>query len=105
MGIGMQIVYLGFPRDARIEAEAGIQLLRLMPFARCVSACLLAIELRHGPTGRYYDAQLDIVTPEKVLVALPHCLETDPEAAVRAVFDYAERELSQRGAALSRLNR
>jgi hypothetical protein len=104
MGIGMQIVYLGFPGEARIEAEAGVQLLRLMRFASRVAACHLAIELLHGAGGKYYDARLDIITPDKELIALPHCSETDPEAAVRAVFDYAERELTNRGNDFSKLN-
>ena len=105
MGIGMQIVYLGFPGEARIEAEAGVQLLRLMRFASRVGGCHLAIELLHGPGGKYYDARLDIITPDKELIALPHCSETQPEAAVRAAFDYAERELTHRGADFSRLNK
>jgi hypothetical protein len=105
MGIGMQIVYLGFPGEARIEAEAGVQLLRLMRFARCVSGCHLAVELLHGPSGKYYDARLDIITPQKELIPLPHCSDAEPDAAVRAVFDYAERELSHRGPDLSRLNK
>ena len=104
MGIGMQIVYLGFPGEARIEAEAGVQLLRLMRFARRVSGCHLAIEVLHGPNGKYYDARLDIVTPDKELIPLPHCSNADPEAAVRAAFDHAERELGQRGANLSSFN-
>jgi hypothetical protein len=102
MGIGMQIVYLGFPGTARIEAEAGIQLLRLMRYARLVSACHLAVEALHGPNGLYYDARLDIVTPERCLVPMPHCSDRDPEAAVRAAFDYAERELGHRGSEIAR---
>ncbi|WP_206957013.1 hypothetical protein [Trinickia acidisoli] len=105
MGIGMQIVYLGFAGAARIEAEAGVQLLRLMRFASHVSACHLAIEALHGPSGTYYDARLDIVTPEKEWIPLPHCSEKEPEAAVRAAFDYAERELGHRGKDLPRLNK
>jgi hypothetical protein len=105
MGIGMQIVYLGFPGEARIEAEAGVQLLRLMRFASHVSACHLAIEALHGPSGRYYDARLDIITPDKQLIALPHCSDNEPVAAVRAAFDYAERELTHRGADFSRMNK
>lgn len=102
MGIGMQIVYLGFPGAARIEAEAGIQLLRLMRFARLVSHCHLAIEALHGPNGVYYDARLDIVTPERLLLPMPHCADAEPEAAVRAAFDFAERELRHRGSELTR---
>lgn len=103
MGIGMQIVYVGFPGAARIEAEAGVQLLRLMRYAALVSNCHLAIELLHGPNGVYYDARLDIVTPDKQFLPLPHCSDREPEAAVRAAFDYAERELAHRGHAFVRL--
>ena len=102
MGIGMQIVYLGFPGAARIEAEAGVQLLRLMRFARLVAACHLAIEALHGANGLYYDARLDIVTPERNLIAMPHCSDKDAEAAVRAAFDHAERELRRRGDGVAR---
>lgn len=104
MGIGMQIAYLGFPGEARIEAEAGVQLLRLMRFARSVSGCHLAIEMLHGPNGEYYDVRLDLVSAEKERIPLAHCSEAEPEAAVRAVFDQAERELCSRNAVLSRLN-
>ena len=97
MGIGMQIVYVGFPGAARIEAEAGVQLLRLMRFAAQVGSCRLAIEALSGPSGPYYDARLDIVTPDKQFISLPHCADREPEAAVRAAFDYAERELVSRG--------
>ncbi|RDU97589.1 hypothetical protein [Trinickia dinghuensis] len=97
MGIGMQIAYVGFPGAARIEAEAGVQLLRLMRFAQQVSACRLTVEALEGANGTYYDVWLDIVTPEQERVALPHCSDTEPEAAVRAAFDHAERELGQRG--------
>lgn len=103
MGIGMQIVYLGFPGAARIEAEAGVQLLRLMRFASQVSTCHLAIEALHGPNGNYFDARLDIVTPQKELIPLPHCADKDAENAVRAAFDYAERELGNRGRDFIRL--
>lgn len=102
MGIGMQIVYVGFPGAARIEAEAGVQLLRLMRFAGQVSHCHLAIEALSGPNGRYYDARLDIVTPAKQFIPLPHCADQDPEAAVRAAFDYAERELTHHGSDFAR---
>jgi hypothetical protein len=94
MGIGMQIVYVGFSGEARIEAEAGVQLLRLMRFAAKVANCRLAIEAMRGPGGNYYDARLDIVTSDRRFVSLPHCTDRDPEAAVRAAFDYAERALA-----------
>jgi hypothetical protein len=105
MGIGMEIVYVGFSGDARIEAEAGIQLLRLMRFAAQVESCRLAVEALRGPSGPYYDARLDIVTPDKQFISLPHCANSDPGAAVRAAFDDAERELAGRTNDATRLRR
>ena len=104
MGIGMQIAYFGFPGAAAIEAEAGVQLLRLMRFAQYVSTCHLAVEAVHGPGGTHYDVRLDVVTPEKEFIALPHCTDAEPEAAVRAAFDHAERELGRRGREAVRRN-
>jgi hypothetical protein len=101
MGIGMQIAYLGFAGAARIEAEAGVQLLRLMRFARQVSACHLAVEAVHEPGAIQYDARLDIVTPAKEFIAIEHCSDADPEAAVRAAFDRAVLELTRRSSEAS----
>ena len=96
MGIGMQIVYLGFPGAARIEAEAAIQLLRLERFASLLGGCHLAIEATAANQHRTFDARLDLVTRSGELVPMPHCPHEDPEAAVRMAFDHAEHMLADR---------
>ncbi len=99
MGIGMQIVYLGFPGAARIEAEAGVQLLRIARYASLLNSCHLAVEAMRGPTGEpFFDVRLDMIMRDKALVPLPHCANTDALAAVRAAFDQAERALTSDGA-------
>lgn len=97
MGIGMQIVYFGFAGAAPIEAEAAIQLLRLERFAASISGCHLAIEAMNDAQGRRYDARLDLITRDNDLVPMPHFMNADPEAAVRAAFDCAERALTNSG--------
>ncbi|GLU33745.1 hypothetical protein WKR88_26485 [Trinickia caryophylli] len=95
MGIGMQIVYLGFPGAARIEAAAAVELLRLERFSGAISGCHLAIEAMHSTTvtGTDYDARLDLVTRDGKLLPMPHCANADPEAAIRLAFDRAEQAL------------
>lgn len=94
MGIGMQIVYLGFPGSAAIEAEAGVQLLRLDRFAPELAGCHLAIELlRRAGSQPSYDVRLDLISDLHALKPLGHCEANDPQQAVRDAFDAAEREL------------
>lgn len=94
MGIGMQIVYLGFPGSTAIEAEAAVQLLRLYRFAPALSGCHLAIErLRGSDAARGYDVRLDLVSNLHALQPIAHCESSDPQQAVRHAFDAAEREL------------
>lgn len=93
MGIGMQIVYLGFAGAARIEAEAAVQLLRLERFSGAISGCHLAIEAMRSTSGTDYDARLDLVTCDDKLLPMPHCANADPEAAIRLAFDRAEQAL------------
>ena len=95
MGVGLQIVCLGFAGAARIEAEAGAQLVRLERFSRYLRDCHLEVEMLSSTAGLEYDARLDLVTRPGDLVPITHCLSTDPEAAVRAAFEAAERELQQ----------
>jgi hypothetical protein len=94
MGLGMQIIYLGFPGSPAIEAEAGVQLLRLRRFSALVLECRLAIELLrwHGqpPT---YEVRLDLVSRSNELYSGGYCEGEDPGAAVRAAFDAAVRLL------------
>jgi hypothetical protein len=97
MGIGMQIVYLGFAGAARIEAEAAVQFVRLERFGGRISGCHLAIEAMHSKSGPIYDARLDLVTRDGELVPLPHCADADPEKAIRAAFDRAVEALADRG--------
>ncbi|MEX3916330.1 hypothetical protein AB4Y43_08830 [Paraburkholderia sp. BR10872] len=97
MGLGMQIVYLGFPGSSALEAEAGVQLLRLERFSSVLSGCHLAIEQLHPlPPGNRppaYDVRLDLVSTSRELAPLGHCEGDDPIAAMRAAFDAAERRL------------
>lgn len=97
MGLGMQIVYLGFPGSAALEAEAGVQLLRLERFSGVLAGCHLAIErMRHTQHGSHqpaYDVRLDLVSASRELAPVGHCEGNDPVAAMRAAFDAAERQL------------
>ena len=91
MGIGMQIVYLGFAGAAPLEAEAGAQLVRLARFGALVSNCHLAIEaLGPGSAHPLYDVRLDLVTPARELRPVAHCSGGDAKAAIRCAFDVAE---------------
>ena len=94
MGIGMQIVYLGFPGAAQLEAEAGAQLVRLARFGAFVSNCHLAIEaLRPERASPRYDVRLDLITPAHELKPIAHCAGDNAEAAIRGAFDLAEQAL------------
>ncbi|WP_233805288.1 hypothetical protein [Paraburkholderia sp. HP33-1] len=94
MGIGMEIVYLGFPGAAQLEAEAGVQLLRLARFGALVSTCHLAIEaMRPDHAGPHYDVRLDLITSAHEFRPIAHCSGEDAEAAIRGTFDLAEQEL------------
>lgn len=108
MGIGMQIVYLGFAGTSQIEAEAASQLVRLERFSKSIEGCHLAIESirpaseRFGPDGLagdrgspVFDARLDLIMRNGELVPIGHCLDTDATAAIQAAFDSAEQRLEQ----------
>jgi hypothetical protein len=107
MGIGMQIVYFGFAGSAQIESEAAAQLVRLERFAKFISGCHLAIEAiheralheipdrRHAARGNHlkFDVRLDLGLRSGELMPIEHRQSPDPDGAVRAAFDAAERLL------------
>ncbi|MBN3752275.1 hypothetical protein G3N95_04940 [Paraburkholderia sp. Tr-20389] len=94
MGIGMQIVYLGFCGTARLEGEAAAQLVRLERYSGLLSNCHLAIEQIHSRSDRpTYDVRLDLITRTRDLKPIEHCSSEDAEQAVRSAFDAAEKEL------------
>jgi hypothetical protein len=112
MGIDMQIVYLGFAGSAQIESEAAAQLVRLERFGRAISGCHLAIEAIHEyaltdisgvpravsdttQNHRMFDARLDLILRTGELVPLAHQQSADPDEAVHAAFDAAERLLER----------
>lgn len=108
MGVGMQIVYLGFAGTSQIEAEAASQLVRLERFSRSISGCHLAIESIRVASGRFeadglagdrrspvFDARLDLIMRNGELVPIGHCLDTDATAAIQAAFDSAEQQLER----------
>ncbi|WP_235993728.1 hypothetical protein [Paraburkholderia solitsugae] len=105
----MQIVYLGFAGTSQIEGEAATQLVRLERFKRFIAGCHLAIEaIRERPGGAgasapasdircpVFDARLDLIMRNGELVPIEHCLNSDPNVAVRTAFDVAERKLDRR---------
>lgn len=108
MGVGMQIVYLGFAGTPQIEGEAATQLVRLERFSKSVAGCHLAIEAireRLGGAGAsapvtnircpVFDAQLDLIMRNGERLLIEHCSNADPNMAVRAAFDVAERKLGR----------
>lgn len=112
MGIDMQIVYLGFAGSAQIESEAAAQLVRLERFGKAISGCHLALEAIHEPAladlsgtrrvasdaaakRRLFDARLDLILRTGELIPLAHQRNADPDDAVRAAFDSAERLLER----------
>jgi hypothetical protein len=98
MGIGMQVVFLGFPGSFILEAEAGAQLVRLERFGRKISGCNLTLQaLPKRPGKLSYGAQLDLIALNGALVAMAQCANDDPLRAIEAAFDAAETELSRGG--------
>jgi nucleotide-binding universal stress UspA family protein len=96
MGVGMQIVYLGFAGSNQLEAEAGAQFVRLERFGKLISGCHLAIEACGFRSGhRLYDARLDLITRRNDLIPVARYTDEDPRMALRAAFDAAVRRLEQ----------
>ncbi|WP_168789031.1 HPF/RaiA family ribosome-associated protein [Paraburkholderia aromaticivorans] len=111
MGVGMQIVYLGFAGTSQIEAEAASQLVRLERFSKSISGCHLAIESIRAAPERFgadglagdrrslvFDARLDLIMRNGELVPIGHCLDPDAKAAIHAAFDSAEQQLERNSA-------
>ncbi len=99
MGVGMQIVYLGFAGSTALEREAGAQLVRLVRFSNVLTGCQLAIEVLGCHRGLpMYDARLDLITRAHGIKPMPHCSSADPQEAVQQAFDAAEHELEQMAA-------
>ncbi|WP_179405000.1 metal ABC transporter ATPase [Burkholderia guangdongensis] len=95
MGVGMQIVYLGFTGSAALEAEAGAELVRLDRFCGLISGCHLAIEALHPGTGRHaYGVRLDLVMRNGVVKPVDLCVAEDAREAVHRAFADAERMLT-----------
>jgi hypothetical protein len=95
MGVGMQIACLGFTASAAIEAEAGVQLVRLERFRALIGGCHLAIESRAADDGaRLYDVRLELVMHDAALRPLPPCVGDDVDDALRCAFAQAEQALS-----------
>jgi hypothetical protein len=96
MGVGMQIVYLGFAGSRTLEGEAGAQLVRLERYSAILSAARLAIEaMRAIGAQTMYDARLDLLllTRADRFSAVARCSHANAQEAVRRAFDAAEREL------------
>lgn len=108
MGVGMQIVYLGFAGTSHIEAEAASQLVRLERFSQSLAGCHLAIESIRAARADYranesagdargpvFDARLDLIMRSGELVPIRHCLDASAEVAIKAAFDSAEEQLAR----------
>jgi hypothetical protein len=96
MGVGMQIVYLGFAGSRMLEGEAGAQLVRLDRYSAIVSAVRLAIEAMGMIDAQImYDARLDLLLLSRSDRFRPvaRCSHASAQEAVRRAFDLAEREL------------
>jgi hypothetical protein len=111
MGVGMQIVYLGFAGTPHIEAEAASQLVRLERFSQSIAGCHLAIESIRAarpdyranaqsgePRGPMFDARLDLIMRSGEFVPIRHCLDANAEVAIQAAFDSAEAQLARNSA-------
>ncbi|AFQ50668.1 hypothetical protein [Burkholderia cepacia] len=95
MGVGMQIVCVGFAGSAALEAEAGAQLVRLERFRARLDDCHLAIESRTTVDGgRTYDVRLELVMHGHAPAALPCFTGDDVNEMLHRAFALAEQALS-----------
>ncbi|MGU7810797.1 metal ABC transporter ATPase [Burkholderia sp. AW49-1] len=95
MGVGMQIVCVGFAGSAALEAEAGVQLVRLERFRARLEDCRLVIESRpRVDGGRTYDVRLEMAVRGRSPVSLPCGTGDDLIEVLDRVFTLAEQTLS-----------
>ncbi|RQR30857.1 metal ABC transporter ATPase [Burkholderia sp. Bp9143] len=95
MGVGMQIVCVGFAGSAALEAEAGVQLVRLERFRARLDDCRLAIEARATVDGgRTYDVCLELIMHDRAPATLPCSTGDDLNETMRRAFTQAEQALS-----------
>lgn len=94
MGVGMQIVCVGFAGSAALEAEAGAQLVRLERFHARVDECRLAIESRATGDDALYDVRLELLMNGRAVAPVPACSGVDVNEAMGCAFAAAERVLS-----------
>ncbi|MDQ7980349.1 hypothetical protein QYH69_24225 [Paraburkholderia sp. SARCC-3016] len=92
MGIGLQIAYLGLPQTACLEAEAAVQLLRLLPYSTYISDCQLVIEHVDQRSGSsLYEVRLETRSAEHAVKRIARCVHDSAEAAIKCAFDKAVR--------------
>jgi hypothetical protein len=97
MGIGMQIVCLGCTRSRSIEAQAGVQLVRLERFSGRISGCHLELEMLCDPTGSVvYQARLELIAYAGERMPVSHHCAGNVDEALRRAFDIAERHLTRK---------
>ncbi|KVE31651.1 metal ABC transporter ATPase [Burkholderia vietnamiensis] len=95
MGVGMQIVCVGFAGSAALEAEAGAQLVRLERFHARVDECRLAIESRAtSDDDALYDVRLELLMHGRAVAAVPGCSGVDVNETMGRAFAAAEQVLS-----------
>ncbi|WP_260858676.1 hypothetical protein [Paraburkholderia sp. BCC1885] len=92
----MQVEYIGLAKTGHMEAEAGVQLVRLAEFARHIGDCRLAIAaIYDGLTHFAYEVRLHVVTRAGELIDVGNCMHSDFIEAMRGAFDLAVNELSR----------
>ena len=95
MGIGMKVEYVGLTRTRPIEAEAGVQLVRLVRFAQHLDGCYLSIEaLQNGTANFIYEVRLHVVTRAGQMIDIGNCSNCDSVDAMRGAFDIAVAKLA-----------
>ncbi|WP_063551649.1 hypothetical protein [Burkholderia territorii] len=95
MGVGMQIVCVGFAGSAALEAEAAVQLVRLERFRARLEDCSLVIESRpRADGGRTCNVRLELAVRDRSPVSLPRGSGDDVIEVLGRVFALAELVLS-----------